>query len=109
MFKEFEYELSKDCPYKGKVKVKILPFVQRNELVKKVNFKLDQSTAKLSDNIDASNRLADVVRENVLSMSVSRGKHDFKSLEELDYDVHAGEFYTEVGLVICRGIDLGKT
>jgi hypothetical protein len=114
MFKEFEYKLKEQdengdaAPYKGKVKLKVLPFIERNELLKRVNFKLDQSNAELADNLDSTARLAEVVKENVISMEVKKGKKVFKDLEEIDYDKDVGIFYTGLGLVVCQGIDLGN-
>lgn len=97
-----------DNPYSGEVVLKLLPYVQRNELLRKVNFKIDQSKADLADNLDANARLAEVVKDNVVSLEVKKGNHVFKSLDELDYDCDAGHFYTEIGVVLCKGLDMGN-
>ena len=111
--KEFEYTLKKGdkdmpMPYKGKVKLKVVSFLERNEMMKKVNFKIDQTNVELSDNLDAASRMSEVVKDNILSLEVFKGKKKFETLEELDFDCDVAAFYVEVGTVLLRGIDLGK-
>lgn len=106
---EFEYELHGElAPYKGKVKLKIVSFLERNEMMKRVNFKLDQSNVELSDNLDAASRMSEIVKENLVSLDVCKGKKKFNTLEELDLDCDVAGFYVEVGSVLLRGIDLGE-
>jgi hypothetical protein len=115
MEKIFEYKLAEQNEngepnaFSGKVKLKICSFVERNELMKKINFKVDQAEAKLADNLDAGSRLAEVVKDYLVEMKVKKGEKEFISLDEIDYDQDVGLFYAEVGLVLCKGIDLGKS
>lgn len=114
MHREIEYELKaknadgKKAPYSGKVKLKLLPFKERNKLMKSLNIKADQANAALNDNLDMLDKLADITKENMIAMSVCKGDKNFETLDELDYDENVSEFYTEVGMVIVSGINLGK-
>lgn len=114
MHREVEYKLKeknaegKKATYSGTVKLKLLPFKERNKMMKQLNIKTDQAEAELNDNLDMLDRFADVVKENLLSMDVKKGKTVFKGLEDIDFDDSVAEFYGEVGSVVVSGINLGK-
>ena len=113
--KEFDYKLAKkleggiDNPYKGEVKINILPYVERNALLKAMNFKIgSDGAADFQDNLEASLKLSSAVKENVKSLKVYKGKKLFTDFDELDYDQDVGLLYNELGLVLMRGVNLGN-
>ncbi len=112
--KEFEYKLSKEVlgqpsPYSGKVKIKVPKYVERNRMLREVNFKQNVGNeVDVNSNLESMDRLSEIVKEHVLKMEVKKGKTQFHSVEEIEYDMDANSFFTEVGMVIVRGIDLGN-
>ncbi len=112
--KEFEYELQKEVlgnpnPYSGKVKIKLPKYLERNKLLREINFKSSkEGEVGLSDNIGSLDKLYDVCNEYVLKLDVRKGKKPFHKLDELEYDEDFSSFVTEVGMTIVRGVNLGN-
>jgi hypothetical protein len=114
--REFEYKLAEFLtddvtpnPYSGKVKVKVLKFLERNKLLREVNFKLsNKGEADINANLESVDKLSEIVKDNLLSLDVKKGKKKFTSLDELEYDNDVTNFFTEIGLVLVRGVDLGN-
>lgn len=113
---EVEYKLKEknnlgnDNPYKGVVKLKLLKFSERSRLIKIVNFKVESENqvVTLADKYESNACLAEIVNEYLISLEVYKGNKKFSSLEELDYDDDVVSFYTEVGMVLIKGVDLGN-
>jgi len=107
--KEYQIKLSKDNPFQGEVRVKIPSFTERNILVKELNFSVSKdSQVAIQENIDSINKLAEIVRSNVISFKVKLEGQTFDSWDDLDYLAEVQSFYLDVGQIISKGITLGN-
>ena len=113
---EFVYNLSEQTesgqvnPYKGSAKLNLLGYIQRNEVLKKLNFTIDgEGKVVFQDEYETNKILSEIARENTLSLDITneQGKH-FSSFDELDFDANVGLLYTELGLKLVQGIQLGN-
>ena len=113
--KEFKYVLKDKLddgmknPYKGNVLLRLLPFMERNEASREFNFELDdEKNVKSKDLFELNQKMATLVKNNIVTIDVKKGKESFSSLDELDYDEDVAHLYGELGGVLIKGINLGK-
>ena len=107
--REIVHFMREDSPFDGQVTVQVLPFLERNKMLKQFN--TDSEALKegnLEDGLKAMERLVELSQKYLIELQVCKGDYKFKDLEDVDYDVDAGAFYNEIGSVILKGAELGN-
>lgn len=118
--KEFKYEpqpLKTDKgtevpnPFKGHILIQVPKYKERMKLIKELNMNLDAKgeIALSSDNFETASKMYDIADKYVKSLSVKRGKEEFNSIEELEYDQEGSNLILEAANVVLSGIRMGKS
>lgn len=113
--KEYVYSLKSELdsgeknPFKGEVKLKLLNFVERNKVARDLNFKVDAGqNIEHASLYDLNDKMCALVKENVVSMHITKDGTKFTDFEELDYDNDVAHLYGELGGILLNGVNLGN-
>lgn len=112
--KEISYnpkDLSADCPFEGKITLKVPSYKERLEMIKQLNFKvggsgeMEPQTSKMDSAID----MVDLLEKHIacVDLKASDGS-EVKSVDELGYWVEGAKLINDLANILLGGIKLGK-
>ncbi len=97
--------------FKGSIKIKILPYLGRVELLKSLMLKNDESgNVSIDSNVSSIEKMYQIAKEHTVELNLVRisDECELKSFEDLEYDVDGGAMIQEIASLVIGGVKLGK-
>lgn len=97
--------------FTGSIKVKMLKFKERLEVIKSLNIVQKDGEVELSDdNVEKFGRMAELVAKQIQEMDLKHKKSNasFSSLEDLEYYAEYTTVVNEIATILLNGVSLGN-
>ena len=109
-----EYIYKPKAEFEGHVKLALLKHIERLELLKDMQFKINEAGEVDNSSIDGAGyamRLYSLVKDRVKEVKLKHKSsgEEFDSLDDLEYYNEGMELITEMGSFLIGGLQLGKS
>lgn len=97
--------------FKGDIKVRMLKFKERLDVIKSLNIVAKDGEIEISnDNLDKFEKLADIVKKQIHEMDLvhSKSGKEFKCIDDLEYFEEYTVIINDLAGILLNGVSLGN-